>query len=310
MAKKKRDEVYWADRLMCDALRFLRDSDGKASVRDVRVHILHNSDIPEKRKQPGARGRPLWESGMEFHSIRYVRAGFLRKEKGVWHITPLGLSRFNNKSISDAGIGEEARVSLQPATPSNQPPLPAVEDADDLGDGDDVASTVSDSLDEYHATANASISEHIESIDPFEFQNLVAALFRGMGYYVREVSPQNTPDGGIDVIAYQGGDVLGAKTPRIKAQVKRQQSKTGKPELQKLLGAMTDGDIGVFVSTGGFARGCGEFAKQQNRQLELIDMPRFIELWRDNYDKLSDEDKSLLPLQPIYFLDEERVKRS
>ncbi len=34
---------------------------------------------------------------------------------------------------------------------------------------------------------------------------------------------------------------------------------------------------------------------------ELIDLDRFIALWREFYPKLTDEDKAVLPLVPIYF---------
>jgi restriction system protein len=36
--------------------------------------------------------------------------------------------------------------------------------------------------------------------------------------------------------------------------------------------------------------------------VELIDLNRFSGLWQEFYDNLSDEDKILLPLRPIYFL--------
>lgn len=310
---KKQSGLNWKYRLVCDALRFLRDSDGSASIGQVLKHIEPSNYIPEKARQPTeSDGRMKWATNFHYASTPFVIAGFLRKDRGVLSITPYGVQELAQRD--DAAMTQKAQRAyddyLRDKSAKHKPLLePEVRElkSTEADDGDVLGDN---RLNEYHDIANSGVSQCVESMDPFEFQNLVAALFRGMGYYVREVSPQNTPDGGIDVIAYQGGDVLGANTPRIKAQVKRQQSKTGKPELQKLLGAMTDGDIGVFISTGGFARGCREFAKQQNRQLELIDMPRFIELWRDNYDKLSDEDKSLLPLQPIYFLDEERVKRS
>ena len=49
--------------------------------------------------------------------------------------------------------------------------------------------------------------EHIAKMNPYEFQDLVAALLRAMGYYTPFVSPKGK-DGGIDIVAYQ--DPLGA----------------------------------------------------------------------------------------------------
>ena len=312
---KKQTALHWKYLLVCDALRFLRDSGGNASIGEVLKHIEPSAYIPDKaRERTLSDGRKKWATHFHFASTPFVSAGFLLKNKGVLTITPLGEKELAKKK--DGDMTQKAlsayRGYLQDKAAANKPLLEQgaeeSEESEESDSGDDLSGD--NLLNEYHSDAYGRVSRFIESMEPFAFQNLVAALFRGMGYYVREVSPPNAQDGGIDVLAYQGNDALGVKTPRIKAQVKRQQKKTGKPELQKLLGTMHDDDVGVFISTGGFASGCRELARHERRQLELIDMPRFIELWRDNYDKLNDEDQSLLPLQPIYFLDEERAKRS
>ena len=301
--------MNWTEQAICSVLRFLLESDGAASYAAVMSHVENNIDIPDDAKGVNPSGTVKWKVRVEKRAYVFASAGFLRREKGMWSITPLGAIELKG---GDALISKKAKAGhaeyrrALPGIPKDVTPSAADEGEEE----EDSDTPVTNRLEEYHASAYERVSEYIASMEPFAFQNLVAALFRGMGYYVRDVSPPHTSDGEIDVIAYQGNDALGAQTPRIKAQVKRQQSKTGKPELRKLLGAMHAGDVGVYISTGGFARGCYEFVKQDNRQLELIDMPRFIKLWRDNYDKLSDEDQSLLPLQPIYFLDEERAKRS
>ncbi len=43
-------------------------------------------------------------------------------------------------------------------------------------------------------------------------------------------------------------------------------------------------------------------ARGSHVHVELIDLNRFIGLWQEFYEKLTDEDKSRLPLRPIYFL--------
>ena len=309
MARKK---LNWTEQAICSVLRFLLESDGAASYAAVMSHVENNIDIPDDAKGVNPSGTVKWKVRVEKRAYVFASAGFLRREKGMWSITPLGEKELKG---GDALISKKAMIAhteyRRTLLESTKVVTSVADESDEEEDGD---TPVTNRLEEYHASAYESISGYIEKMDPFAFQDLVAALLRGMGYYVREVSPPNTPDGGIDIIAYQKGDLLGAKTPRIRAQVKRQQNKTSRKELENLGGAMVTIDpqstIAVFISTGGFARGCKEFAKQQPRHTELIDMPRFIELWRDNYDKLSDEDKSLLPLQPIYFLDEERAKRS
>ena len=325
MAKTKdENKIYWRDRLVFAALCFLRDSDGSASLSDVVKHLENNvvdkANIPQSEfENHDSAGRVKWNWGFQIQAVKYVTAGFLRRAKGVWSITPLGLKKLAEGNASIARGARESysnrpRKEKAAQADVSEKRKQAESDGEDSESEDENAVSVGFSLEAHHDTANKSISGYIESMSPFELQDLVAALFRGMGYYVHPsmVSQKNVADGGIDVIAYQHNDPLGAKTPRIKAQVKhRKDSKAGEPELQNLLGAMTGaGDIGVFISTGGFARGCHKFVKQKDRQMELVNMSRFIELWRDNYDKLSDDDKSLLPLQPVFFLDEERAKRS
>ena len=66
-----------------------------------------------------------------------------------------------------------------------------------------------------------------------------------------------------------------------------------------------EGDVGIFVSSGGFTPDAKAAARNSHIHVELIDLARFIILWQEFYSKLSDEDKALLPLRPIYFLAEQ-----
>ena len=62
-----------------------------------------------------------------------------------------------------------------------------------------------------------------------------------------------------------------------------------------------DGEVGIFVSSGGFASDAKTTARSSHVHVEMIDSDRFIALWQEFYVKLVDEDKSLLPLKPIFF---------
>ena len=62
-----------------------------------------------------------------------------------------------------------------------------------------------------------------------------------------------------------------------------------------------DGDVGIFVSSGGFTADAKTTARTSHVHVELIDLERFIVLWQEFYPKLTDEDKSLLPMITIYF---------
>jgi restriction system protein len=105
----------------------------------------------------------------------------------------------------------------------------------------------------------------------------------------------------VDIVAYR--DPLGTESPRIKAQIKHRESSATVQEVRQLMGLLQkEGDVGIFVSTGGFTPDGRNAARSSHVHVELIDLNRFISLWQDFYDKLKEEDKSLLPLRPIYFL--------
>ena len=132
-------------------------------------------------------------------------------------------------------------------------------------------------------------------------QDLVAALLRGMGYHTPFIAPKGK-DGGIDIEAYS--DPLGTVAPRIIVQVKQQpDTKVSVQKLRELAGLLRrEGDIGLFLSTGGFTNDAVSEAKSSSRHIEIMDMKRFIELWKAHYSEMSEEDKSLLPLREIMFL--------
>jgi restriction system protein len=137
--------------------------------------------------------------------------------------------------------------------------------------------------------------------NPYEFQNLVAAVLSGMGYYISDIAERG-PDGGIDIIAYT--DPLGTKPPRIIVQVKHKPNDNiSSAEIQKLSGTLKrNSDVGIFVTSGTFSKAAVKEARGSREHIELIDFSRLTSLWQEYYPKLSDEHKNLLPLQPIYFL--------
>ena len=63
-------------------------------------------------------------------------------------------------------------------------------------------------------------------------------------------------------------------------------------------------DVGIFVSTGGFTNDAEREVRnnKETRRVTLIDLKKLVELWKEHYDKVSDPDKQLLPLRPIYYL--------
>jgi len=155
-------------------------------------------------------------------------------------------------------------------------------------------------FEEVEQVAMSGLERYINDQNAYEFQDLVAALLRGMGYYTPFVAPRGK-DGGVDVMAYR--DPLGTQSPRIQVQIKHRGAAASVQEVRQLMGLLQkEGDVGIFVSTGGFTPDAKTTARGSHVHVELIDLSRFIALWQEFYEKLTDEDKSLMPLTPIYFL--------
>lgn len=128
----------------------------------------------------------------------------------------------------------------------------------------------------------------------------MAALLRAMGYHTPFVAPKGK-DGGIDIIAYL--DPLGAQTPRIKVQVKHKpDTAIGASEVRALSGVLKAGDIALFVTSGTYSADARNAASGNDKFLRLIDGDEFIEMWQEYYDKMTDDDKNMLPLKRISFL--------
>lgn len=234
-----------------------------------------------------------WQSILHFYTIDCSKAGYLRKQKGIWYLTEEGE---NAISLGAVALLESATKKYRKWDKDRKADT-CENNKDDIPE-EKVQKATIEQLEE---SAIEGIREYIANKNPYEFQDLVAALLRAMGYYTPFISPKGK-DGGIDVVAFQ--DPLGANAPRIKVQVKhRPESSIAVDEIRGLIGLLNkDGDIGLFVTSGRFTADAERFARDSHLHVKLIDGDTFIGLWKDFYAKLSDEEKNLMPLQPIYFL--------
>ncbi|MCL4871480.1 MAG: restriction endonuclease [Anaerolineae bacterium] len=149
---------------------------------------------------------------------------------------------------------------------------------------------------ETESKANELIADLISKLDPYDFQDLVAAVLRAMGF--RAVSTPPGRDKGIDIVAHP--DALGFGTPRIKGQVKHRKDSTGGAELRSFLGSLRQGDNGLFVSTGGFTSDAKQVADGSREPVTLLDRDGFIKLLLEHYEQLEPEYKSIVPLRKVW----------
>lgn len=282
---------FLASKVIYAAFQILKDHGNEMQMRDLMMEVEKKVDLNEWEKERYEKsGYIRWQSILHFFSIDCVKAEFLIKRKGTWYLTPEG-----EKAISLGRVKLlETITEAYRKWKSEQP-----EDTEDV-EVDTGEATTSMAFEEIEQIAMDGLEKFIQKKNAYEFQDLVAALLRAMGYYTPFVAPRGK-DGGIDVIAYQ--DPLGTESPRIQVQIKHRETSANVQEIRQLMGLLQKaGDVGIFVSSGGFTSDAKSTARSSHIHVELIDLARFISLWQDFYNKMSDEDKSLLPLTPIYFL--------
>lgn len=141
------------------------------------------------------------------------------------------------------------------------------------------------------------IKDYIASLSPDDMEELVAAILRAMGYEAK-VSPKG-PDRGVDVIASRDG--LGLTKPRIKAEVKHREGSMGAPAIRSFIGALRDGDSGLYISSGGFTREARYEAERCAFPLTLLDLDDIAELIVRHYENFDLEGRALIRLVRIYW---------
>lgn len=145
--------------------------------------------------------------------------------------------------------------------------------------------------------ADELISDLISKLDPYQFQNLVAAVLRAMGFRAASTKPGR--DRGIDIVAYR--DALGFEEPRIEAQVKhRQNQKVTGPDMRSFIGSLHSANRGLFVSTSGFTDDAKDAARHAPVAITILDRDGFIELMLEYYEALEPEFRALIPLHKIW----------
>jgi restriction system protein len=283
-------------RLIHRALTVMRENGGEMKGRDVINAVGEQVELDDWAKERYEKtGYIRWRSVLHFYTIDCVKAGYLVKKSGIWYLTAEGEAALK---LGPERLLEAAKAAYRKWRQEN-PKQEVVASEDPFEDADEV-SAESITLDQIEQIARLGLEDHIERKNAYEFQDLAAALLRGMGYFTPFVAPRGK-DGGIDIVAYR--DPLGTVSPRIKVQVKHRQQSATVQELRQLMGILQkDGDVGIFVSTGGFTPDAKIAARESLVHVELIDLNRFIELWVEFYSELDDEDKAHLPLTPVWFL--------
>lgn len=267
---------------------------GSIPVKDIYPFVNKNVSLTDWEREPAGKMQYIrWTNSFQFYSIDYQKAGFIVKKNGFWYITPEGEKALKKSPEEVMNMARAAYVEWKKKREIEEGP--EEEPTDETAEKDN-----SMNLDLLESDAREGIRRYIISKSPYEFQDMVAALLRAMEYHTPFIAPKGK-DGGIDIIAYL--DPLGAKTPRIKVQVKHKpDTAIGASEVRALSGVLKAGDIALFVTSGTYSTDAKNAASGSDKFIRLIDGNDFIEMWQEYYHKMSDEDKNMLPLKRISFL--------
>lgn len=281
-------------RAMYEAMKLLKANNGVMPFSEIKEKIpsivsfneWESSNTSEKTPQP------RWLVNMMFYSVEYVKAGLIQKESGVWYLTDEGEKSL---SLSERQVFEIAHTAYRQYQKENNKHEETDDDIEEV-------SVLTDEMIVSEAESNAQdqISKRIRAMNPYEFQNLCAALLRGMGYYTPFIAPKGK-DGGIDIMAYENAAGVGQ---RIISQVKHYPTTAIDVTVVRNLAALLkkDNDTGIVFSSGIFTNDAIRFAREHKNNIRLIGFSELVRLWIDNYELLSEKDKDLLPLKAVYYV--------
>lgn len=274
-----------------DALLLIRQNGGQMRSGDIFTELGKNFPQSPYEMEPTNSGNLRWENWLAFYSIDAVKTGFLVKDKGIWHLTDEGEHALSLPIEEFAAALKKGYDEWYVSHMGN---------ADKQAIAEEPLDSITE-IDVVQAQAANGIRNYILNKNPYEFQNLVAALLRAMGYYTPFIAPKGK-DGGVGIVAYR--DPLGASLPRVKVQVKHYPSNAISVDIvRNLLGVLAkEGEVGVVITSGTFTNDAKREARNSHTPLRLIDIDEFITLWLEYYPSMKEEDKQLLPITPIYFV--------
>ncbi len=278
-----------------EVCKFIYDKPEGIQAKEILDHIAEVIPLTdyEKGSYSSVPNDLRYTKIIRFATIGLVKAGWMLKNKGYWILTDLGKDAFNKYKDPEEFYKEADRLYQEWAKSR-----PKVIDDQEITDV-----TVSDIFEIEQAEENAwkQIENFLLSMNPYDFQNLVADLLKAMDYHVVWVSPPGK-DKGIDIIAYN--DPLGTKNPRIKVQVKHRENPTAVDGLRSFMATLGSTDVGIFVSSGGFTSDAKDTARtQETRKITLIDLKQLYDLWIQFYGSLSQDARQRFPLRSVFFLD-------
>lgn len=279
-----------AAKLIYSSFELLSKSGGELTFAEIKEKLEKKVELNDWDKSVTPKGTVRWVAVLSFYSVDCVKAGLLVKDKGVWYTTDAGRDIIKHKNELELLFFIEKKYKEWSTTQK-------LIDKDGVI-SEEVPETSVISIEEIKNQSYEDLMKFIHSRTPFEFQDMAAALLRAMGYYTPFVAPKGK-DGGIDIIGYS--DPLGAKQPILKVQVKHYDlnNPVNVDVIHNIIG-VSKGDKPIVITSGRFTEAAKKVARESN--VRLIDGVEFFGLWIKYYDKMTEEDKNRMPIEPVYFI--------
>ncbi|MDI2091649.1 restriction endonuclease [Commensalibacter oyaizuii] len=145
------------------------------------------------------------------------------------------------------------------------------------------------------STEDFIIKRLYKKLSPTEFEFFIAHLLECMGYVARVT--QQSRDGGVDIIVHK--DQLGFEPPIIKVQCKHTTDKSTLPQINQLLGTLSQNEYALFVNLGSYTSDAKQKALNESR-LRLIDGQEIVKLIYNFYDSFLPKYRVIIPLKQVF----------
>lgn len=155
------------------------------------------------------------------------------------------------------------------------------------------------------ATETSALSElasHVARLERNQLVQLVAAAMRGMGY-ATVFEPAATRGDLPEIHAFPRPDE-GLQLPSIRVLVRPAEAApmTARELADRQALLTNSGDLGVVVSVSGFADDAIDGLDPAGARVETVDIEGLLDIWLTHYQALSEPDRALLRLEPVWFL--------
>ena len=219
-----------------------------AMIRNIAVEHFNISEEEKQVKTPN--GKQLLYYNRIAWSISYLRTGGLIEspERGKYQISDLGKIVLNNPP-------EKITIKFLKEINPNKNLFEKEENSQEQNE-DDKEKTPDELIEEGHKRINQELSkillQNIENASPYKFEEIVVELLIKMGYGGSDFNngevTSKSGDEGIDGIIKE--DKLGLDKIYVQAKRWKKETKIGRPEIQKFVGAL-DGQRakkGIFLA--------------------------------------------------------------